>query len=536
MKESESPRGKLGLVFGDMKFIFSLLAIFILLMIGATSLESFFGTDFIGRAVYKSKTLVFFQSVLLLSIVASIFRRFSFQKKHIGIHIALLGVLIIGTGALISFTYGKNGTMALYTNKPKNTVISYEDLLSISNLDDGKTTTEQLPYTAFPITLNLLKDSFTVANYLPFADDKLIWKKSNNQLNSSSSFPSSTYLITNDHFSKEFTMSLNPESNLTSRGMIGALKADYVPIQVWPCVGMKIPSKIFFWDSLSQTCGPLEKFKLKLTKTPSGHRQVIYEKKNQKYFFYPDISSQAYDHKMQISHDIHSKVYNSKSLQSGSHMVYFGKSVGYFDRLKLKWIINNFEKIGKEIFLPWQNSSVSLVRHEDALVPFNVPRSVFPRSSNGRQVNGNLRALSIITNHEEHWLTNERPLLIDIKSKKFKFEIIKNTFTSPFYVKLDDSQLVKNSETNYESEAVIELIKDSEKIKSSISLNNPINYKNYKFYVLSSFDQLRSGQIELSVNYDPGRWIKYLGAFCILIGCLWHFLISKLYKKYCPKK
>ena len=55
-----------------------------------------------------------------------------------------------------------------------------------------------------------------------------------------------------------------------------------------------------------------------------------------------------------------------------------------------------------------------------------------------------------------------------------------------------------------------------------ISMNEPLKYNGFTFYQ-ASFEEGEGGRPVasiLSVNYDPGRWIKYLGSLMIVLGTL----------------
>jgi len=55
-----------------------------------------------------------------------------------------------------------------------------------------------------------------------------------------------------------------------------------------------------------------------------------------------------------------------------------------------------------------------------------------------------------------------------------------------------------------------------------ISMNEPLKHNGFTFYQ-ASFEQDESGKPVasiLSVNYDPGRWIKYLGSLLIVLGSI----------------
>lgn len=62
-----------------------------------------------------------------------------------------------------------------------------------------------------------------------------------------------------------------------------------------------------------------------------------------------------------------------------------------------------------------------------------------------------------------------------------------------------------------------------------ISMNEPLKYKGLTFYQ-ASFEENDQGQpvaSVLSVNYDPGRWVKYLGSFLIVLGSSALFYFKK---------
>ncbi|MEZ4873832.1 MAG: cytochrome c biogenesis protein ResB [Bdellovibrionales bacterium] len=63
----------------------------------------------------------------------------------------------------------------------------------------------------------------------------------------------------------------------------------------------------------------------------------------------------------------------------------------------------------------------------------------------------------------------------------------------------------------------------------NISMNEPLKHKEFYFYQ-ASFQSDESGNPTtsiLSVNNDPGRFLKYLGSLLITIGSLWLFYLKK---------
>ncbi len=62
-----------------------------------------------------------------------------------------------------------------------------------------------------------------------------------------------------------------------------------------------------------------------------------------------------------------------------------------------------------------------------------------------------------------------------------------------------------------------------------ISMNNPLKYNDYTFYQ-ASFQENAQGKPTtsiLSVNHDPGRWMKYLGSLLMVLGTIVMFYFKK---------
>ncbi len=74
--------------------------------------------------------------------------------------------------------------------------------------------------------------------------------------------------------------------------------------------------------------------------------------------------------------------------------------------------------------------------------------------------------------------------------------------------------------------------------KAKIYMNHPLKYKGYTFYQ-ASFQQNNQGQPTtsiLSVNRDPGRWLKYLGSFLIVLGTIVMFWFKRYRMKIFGKR
>ncbi|MCS6838299.1 MAG: cytochrome c biogenesis protein ResB [Bdellovibrionaceae bacterium] len=72
-------------------------------------------------------------------------------------------------------------------------------------------------------------------------------------------------------------------------------------------------------------------------------------------------------------------------------------------------------------------------------------------------------------------------------------------------------------------QSIVEL---PEKVDHVISMNEPLKYRGFTFYQ-ASFQQGPDGTPVasiLSVNYDPGRWLKYLGSLLVSLGVIILFI------------
>lgn len=67
-------------------------------------------------------------------------------------------------------------------------------------------------------------------------------------------------------------------------------------------------------------------------------------------------------------------------------------------------------------------------------------------------------------------------------------------------------------------------------LEAHISMNNPLKHGGFTFYQ-ASFQENEQGEATtsiLSVNYDPGRWIKYLGSLLIVLGAILMFYFKQM--------
>ncbi len=69
------------------------------------------------------------------------------------------------------------------------------------------------------------------------------------------------------------------------------------------------------------------------------------------------------------------------------------------------------------------------------------------------------------------------------------------------------------------------LVRTPDGVETMISMNEPLKYKGLTFYQASFQDGPDGTPVAsiLSVNQDPGRWLKYLGSLILSLGVVWLF-------------
>ncbi|HHO41836.1 MAG TPA: cytochrome C biogenesis protein, partial [Epsilonproteobacteria bacterium] len=93
----------------------------------------------------------------------------------------------------------------------------------------------------------------------------------------------------------------------------------------------------------------------------------------------------------------------------------------------------------------------------------------------------------------------------------------------PFAIKLDKFKLERypgsNTPSSYASDVVLVDLEENLTMPYEIYMNHVLDYKGYRFFQ-ASYDADERGTI-LSVNYDPGARMTYIGYFLLTLGMVW---------------
>ncbi len=202
-----SQLAKLEKFLGGLKFAVILLGVFALYMIIGTFTESYYGTEYANRLIYKSWGFMLLQALLFICIFMAALLRLPAKKRLRGFYLIHAGLLIIIGGSFVSYHSGIDGKMTLFPGKNSTDVLLPQEELKIAYPDQQKEVLYQLPYTPGEKNLDENYQGIQLKRFLPFADNQQQW------LPSTQASQSSVYLLANPMVQQEFIMSLHEGSD-----------------------------------------------------------------------------------------------------------------------------------------------------------------------------------------------------------------------------------------------------------------------------------------------------------------------------------
>lgn len=180
-------------------------------------------------------------------------------------------------------------------------------------------------------------------------------------------------------------------------------------------------------------------------------------------------------------------------------------------------------KAGESFDTGWMGASLRLLKYlpqAQRKVQFVQRKTPTPRTRS---------AILVEFKDEKHWVGLNSVVKFFDQDKVFYFSFGNRRIDVGFDIQLADFRVGKYQGTNramsYES-----LVKVPELGEVLISMNEPMKHKGLTFYQ-ASFEQDENGNPTtsiLSVNKDPGRPIKYLGSFLIVLGSIVLFYFKRM--------
>ncbi len=520
---------------GSLKFAVIVISLFTLFMIVGTFLESYYGTDFANRAVYKTPVFMLIQFGILLSIIFAAILRLPPKKRLYGFYVIHLGLIIIGMGSLITYVAGVDGQITLAPNEPNRQVVLSKDILKITYPTDGKQVTTFLPFSAFKTNMDETYDNISIKEYLPFAEGKFTWADPINHYPADAQTHSSKYHFKNAFAEQDLILSIHPEAgnDFPSTQQMGPLSFNYYPEKIAHCFAENNPSKIIIWNSVTAECFTPESKGLPVKTTGANNRFVVIPYNNTLLTFFPDFSPFPMDTKLQTDEKSIVRAFSKKLFEDKPNLFLFGKKAAFYSKDDKQWKMVNLEVKGPAATLPWMGAEISLTEHQDKLVPYNIPIPTIPVQKNGALIKGDLRAVRLEILGKEYWVTNYSPLQLIIQGKKVIFEVTKESLNLPFELALTEFKMDKDPGTNNPAsyESFVKLFSDGMTSNHHVYMNHPMKKEGFTFYQ-ASYSQDNQGQYNttLAVNVDQGRAMKYLGSLMLVFGAIWHYNLNNKQK------
>lgn len=522
--------GKSERFLGGLKFAVIVISIFTTFMIIGTFFESYFGTDFANRTIYKRFPFMIVQFGMYISIFFAMLLRLPPKKRLYGFYVIHTGLIMIACGSFITWFAGIDGHLSLSPNSPNRKVVLSDDILRIIFHDEGKTVTRSLPYTAFATSINDTYDNIEITDFYPFADKKQTWKKSENPYPLNANIHSTTYIISNPMVSQELTLSLHPEATeFKAAQTLGPLSVTYLPKDLADCFSIETKSGYIVWDSKKNQCYTPEQRKIEIKETSEKNKFLVIREEGKFYSFFPDFNPWPLDKDLKVIKDSHLRIFSKKLFEDKPNLFLFGKKVAFYE--EGKWVVTSFKKDSDMIELPWMGFELFLKKHGERELPTFTPVAVRPIQKNSALIKGQSKAIQISVLGKKYWVLDDRPITLRIQGKKVSFVLDKEILSLPFEFVLTKFKMDKNPGTNQPAsyESFVRLFTSEGHSDHHVYMNNPLKHAGFTFYQASYSQDPDSGQYSstLSVNVDQGRPLKYLGSLLLIFGAMGHYFLNK---------
>ncbi|WP_127717528.1 cytochrome c biogenesis protein ResB [Halobacteriovorax sp. HLS] len=529
--------GKTERFFGGLKFAVIVISIFSVFMIIGTFFESYYGTDFANRVIYKRFPFMFLQFGMFISIFFAMLLRLPPKKRLYGFYTIHTGLIMIACGSFVTWFSGIDGHLNLDPNSPNRKVVLSDDILRIIYHDEGKTVTRKLPYTAFSTTINDKYEDIEITDFYPFAQKERTWATASNPYPLNANIHSSTYIISNPNVSQEITLSLHPEATEFEASVtLGPLNVTYLPKDLAGCFALDNKSGYIVWDSKKNECYTPEQRNIEIKQTSEKNKFLVIREEGKLYSFFPDFNPWPIDSDLEVIKDSHLRIFSKKLFQDKPNLFLFGREIAYYS--DDKWTVQKFKSDSDILELPWMGFELILKDHEENKFPSFKPVAVRPIQKNGQLIKGQTKAIQINVLGKKYWVLDDKPITLRIKGKKVSFVLDKEILTLPFEFVLTKFKMDKDPGTNKPAsyESFVRMFTSEGPTDHHVFMNNPLKHAGFTFYQASYSQDPETGRYSstLSVNVDQGRPLKYLGSLLLVLGAMGHYFLNKKKSKKSP--
>ncbi|MAZ47915.1 MAG: hypothetical protein CME65_05090 [Halobacteriovoraceae bacterium] len=526
----------------NVKFAVVIISLFTIALIYGTFMESYHGTDYANRLVYKAWWFMLIQLGMFLSIFMATVVRLPMKKRLHGFYVIHAGLLILFMGSFFTYINGVDGILQLLPNTPASSVSLSEDILKVDFQNLQKSFQMPLPYKPGKTKLDTtIEKVVKVKSFIPFAERQIKWVSDPKHFDQQHS---SQYLLFNETVSQELTLSLSPRSDYKSSERLGPLSVHYMPQFLQKCFANQGESGFLVWNLVTSECFTPESKNYPITKTDKGARFVSFTHGKNLLKFFPDFSPVAVNDDLTKNENSPFRVLSTSLFVGKPHLFLFGESVAFYKSVRKSWVVKKFGN-DQIIKLPWMNFKVRLLKHSAHQYPIQIPMPVVPIQDNGNIIKGNIKAVEVEVGGKSYFVRSDGPLELSNSTLNVKLQITSKQIRLPYQITLERFKMNTNPGTSDPAsyESFVQLLDGRESTgveKHHVFMNNPLKYDDFTFYQASYFPVGKDAQGQeqfgsaLSVNYDPGRFFKYLGSLLIVLGSIWHFIINRKKTKKVP--
>jgi hypothetical protein len=518
---------KVELFFGNLKFAVIIISIFAVYLAYGTFMESYHGTEYANRLVYKSLPFMAVQFGMFLSIFFATLIRLPPKKHLYGFYCIHAGLIILFLGSFITYQAGIDGTITLGPNNPSRDIQLAQDELIIEFPSRGKEVVVDLPTNAGEKDLDINYEEIKLKRFYPFSEDVLSWIPIQNEDRTQSS---SRYHLFNDNFGEFLTLSLHPLSDFQNTLQLGPLSVHYMPSSLFECFTSNTEDGLIVWNGENQQCLAPQSSELKRSKK-DGNKEIVSLKFDGVFLnFAPKMSPLPLNEASQLNDKSPYRIFSKKLFEKSPHLFLFGNMASFYDKEKKIWQGASVSS-DKDTPLPWMGFRIKLLEFKQDMYPTLSPVYTKPIQDDGQIIKGTQKSVEVQIGDQNFWVKSADPVAYNKDGERITFSLKKKTLKLPFELNLDQFKMDTDPGTSTPAsfESFVSLFKGNEgSSKHHIYMNNPLKYQNFTFYQASYFQTQEGpyGSI-LSVNFDPGRAWKYFGCLILILGSIWHFYLRR---------
>ncbi len=522
---------KVELFFGNLKFAVVIVSLFAITLGYGTFMESYHGTEYANRLVYKSWWFMGIQFTMFLSILFAALIRLPPKKHLYGFYTIHSGLIILFLGSYITYEGGVDGTVTLTPNLPTRQITLNDDEMRIQFPGRGKEVSVELPFSAGEKNLKLDYEDIKLGTFLPFSQDELEWIPVKIP---DPGQTSARYKLFNDNFGETLTLTLHPMSDFNNTMQLGPLNVHYLPASLADCFGSTDSHGLIVWNGENRGCIAPKESDIRRKKSSTGKEIVAVKFEGKEIAFLPEMSPLPLNRDLALDENSPYRIFSKKLFEQNPHLFLFGDRAAFFNKNSLKWETGNVSK-DKALDLPWMGFRVLLLEYHGDSYPRLFPKYVKPIQDGGQTIIGERKAVEVTVGADSFWVKTGEPVAFKHKGEKIVFELTKKNITLPYELVLDRFKMDTDpgTQTPASFESFVTLFKGNEgSEKHHIFMNNPLKHQNFTFYQASYFQSQEGpyGSV-LSVNFDPGRPWKYLGSLLLVFGSIWHYFLRRKHLK-----